>query len=46
MKDKKPFISYALAAIAGICFIQGLAILSYEGSAHNESTRGNITDVR
>lgn len=28
MDKKVPVISYALAAIAGICFIQGLVILS------------------
>lgn len=28
MDKKTPIISYALAAIAGICFIQGLVILS------------------
>ena len=28
MDKKAPIISYTLAAIAGICFIQGLVILS------------------
>lgn len=28
MDKKIPIISYALAAVAGICFIQGLVILS------------------
>lgn len=46
MKDKRSFISYALAAIAGICFIQGLAILSNEGSGHNEPIRDAFIDVR
>lgn len=31
MNDKKPIISYALAAMSGICFIGGLVILSSEG---------------
>lgn len=46
MKDKKSFISYALAAIAGICFIQGIAILSDEGRAQDESIRGVTIDAR
>lgn len=31
MENKLPFISYTFAAMAGICFIQGLVILSSEG---------------
>lgn len=31
MDNKLPLISYALAAISGVCFIGGLAILSSEG---------------
>ena len=31
MKDKLSLVSYTLAAMAGICFISGLAILSSEG---------------
>lgn len=46
MKDKKSFISYALAAVAGICFIQGLVILSNEGSVHNEPIRDVFVDTR
>lgn len=31
-------VSYALAALAGVCFVTGLALLSDEGSAeHNGS---------
>lgn len=30
MKHKLTVVSYTLAAIAGICFVQGLAILSQE----------------
>lgn len=33
MDDKLPLISYALAAMSGICFIGGLIILSTEGGA-------------
>lgn len=31
MDNKLPLISYALAAMSGICFIGGLVILSSEG---------------
>ena len=31
MDNKTSVISYALAAVAGICFIQGLVIISTEG---------------
>ena len=31
MRNRPKLISYALAAIAGVCFISGLAILSSEG---------------
>lgn len=31
MDKKMPLISYALAALSGVCFISGLAILSGEG---------------
>lgn len=31
MRDRIELISYTLAAMAGICFISGLAILSSEG---------------
>jgi len=33
-KKKKPLISYALAALSGICFIGGLLILSDEGETN------------
>ena len=46
MKDKTSFISYALAAIAGICFIQGLVILSNEGSVHDGPIRDVFIDAR
>ena len=32
MDNKLPLISYTFAALAGICFIRGLVILSSEGS--------------
>jgi hypothetical protein len=31
MDDKLSLVSYTLAAMAGICFISGLVILSSEG---------------
>lgn len=31
MANKFKVISYTLAAIAGVCFVQGLAILTHEG---------------
>ena len=37
MDKKKSIVSYALAAVAGICFVQGLAILTAEGRLQNES---------
>ena len=46
MTNKKSIISYALAAIAGLCLVQGLVILSDEGRHYDESNRGNITDAR
>lgn len=32
MNDKLSIVSYTLAAMAGICFVSGLVILSVEGS--------------
>ena len=46
MKNKKSFISYALAAVAGICFVQGLVILSYEGSVQNGTIGDVVTNIR
>lgn len=31
MRNKLSLVSYALAAVAGICFIQGLVIMTDEG---------------
>lgn len=31
MSNVKTFISYTLAAMAGICFVQGLVVLSHDG---------------
>lgn len=33
------FMSYMLAAAAGLCFVSGLFILTDEGDKHNGSTR-------
>ena len=38
-----PIISYTLAAMAGICFISGLVILSGEGGVPSEQI-GSILD--
>lgn len=32
MDNKMPLVSYALAAMFGLCFVSGLVILSSEGS--------------
>lgn len=32
MDNKKSLVSYALAAVASVCFVSGLVILSTEGS--------------
>ena len=41
MTNSSSVISYALAAIAGVCFVQGLAILSNKGGMvdHGESKK-------
>lgn len=39
MHNKLSFISYTLAAVAGVFFISGLALLSSEGSILDEQTR-------
>jgi hypothetical protein len=31
MKDKLSLVSYTLAAIAGICFVSGIVIITGEG---------------
>lgn len=31
MERKKPLVSYTLAAMAGICFVSGLVLLTGEG---------------
>ena len=33
MKDKTTVVSYVLAALAGVCFVTGMALLTDEGSA-------------
>lgn len=44
MNNEHTVISYTLAAIAGICFVQGLAILSYGKGmvGHGQSKRRRI----
>lgn len=32
MKKQRSLVSYTLAAIAGICFVKGLVILTNEGT--------------
>ena len=43
MNDKLSFVSYTLAAMAGIFFISGLAILTDKGATTHEQI-GNISD--
>ena len=45
MDNKLPLISYTLAAMSGICFIGGLAILSTEGRKEHVPTTGGIIDI-
>ena len=33
MKDKKTVVSCMLAALSGLCFVTGISLLVYEGSA-------------
>ena len=42
MDNKLPLISYTLAAMSGICFIGGLAILSTEGRKQHVPTTRDI----
>lgn len=39
-------VSYVLAALAGVCFVTGVALLSDEGSAVNHGVReeANLND--
>lgn len=46
MDNKLPLISYTLAAMASVCFLSGLVILSSEGRVHNVPTTGDIIDLR
>lgn len=39
MNNGSTFISYALAALAGICFVTGLTLLTDEGSEVNYGPR-------
>ena len=42
MNNGKSVISYALAALAGVCFIQGILLLSDEGGDLDYGTREEI----
>lgn len=46
MRNKNSVLSYALAALAGVCFITGVSLLSSEGSVvgygPSEETTSNI----
>lgn len=33
MNDKKTVVSCVLAALSGLCFVTGISLLAYEGSA-------------
>lgn len=35
MANKSTVVSYVLAALSGVCFVTGVALLSNEGSAVN-----------
>ena len=39
------FISYTLAAVAGVCFVSGLAIMSDKGVKQDGKTRNNHVDA-
>lgn len=40
------FMSYTLAAVAGLCFVSGLFILSDEGDNQNGATRNTFGIIR
>lgn len=42
MSNRSTAISYALAALAGVCFVTGIALLSDEGSAVEHGPRKEI----
>lgn len=46
MKNKSNVISYVLAALSGVCFVTGVALLSNEGSAmiHGACKETNINN--
>lgn len=39
MKTKSTVVSYVLAALAGVCFVTGVALLTDEGSAMKNGIR-------
>lgn len=46
MERKRPFMSYAFAALSSICFIGGIMILSREGELDYVQTRGDYIHAR
>ena len=44
MKSISNTVSYVLAALAGVCFVTGVALLTDEGSAMNNGLREE-TDI-
>ena len=46
MDKKLPLVSYALAAMSGICFMSGLFILSNEGGNRDGQIRGDYLHAR
>ena len=42
MNNGTTVISYTLAALAGLCFVTGIALLSNEGSDINNGSREEI----
>lgn len=46
MNNKSTVVSYALAALAGLCFVTGISLLSDEGSVTDHGPRKeNVSNV-
>ena len=45
MANKSTIVSYVLAALSGVCFVTGVALLSNEGSAvnHEACKKNNLS---
>ena len=43
MRNGSTVVSYALATLAGVCFITGITLLSHEGSVVEHGTREEST---